>query len=105
IIINKVFDAYNRIDTITQGGVTEDYDYNPDGTLAKKTDGEQNNTTYSYDAFKRLTNTSQAGQINTSMTYDVQGNTLSVTDPEGHATRKCGIQLGTGAGRCHRKIP
>ena len=94
IIIDKVFDAYNRIDTITQGGVTEDYDYDPDGTLATRTDGKQNTTTYSYDAFRRLTTTSQAGQVDTSMTYDVQGNTLSVTDPEGHATRYLYDDLG-----------
>ena len=67
--------------------VTEDYDYNPDGTLATKTDGELNTTTYSYDAFKRLTSTTHVGQITTSMTYDSQGNNLTVTDPENNATQ------------------
>ena len=102
IIINRVFDAYNRIDTITQGGVTEDYNFNPDGTLASKTDGNQNATTYSYDAFKRLTNTGQVGQVNTSMAYDVQGNTLSITDPESHSTTYLYDDLGN---RIRRSSP
>jgi YD repeat-containing protein len=87
IIIDRVFDAYSRIDRITQGGINEDYDYNPDGTLASRTDGKLNTTAYTYDAFKRLTRTVQVGQISSSMSYDVQGNTLSVTDQENHSTR------------------
>jgi RHS repeat-associated protein len=87
LIIDKVFDAYSRIDRITQGGISEDYDYNPDGTLASITDGNLNTTAYTYDAFKRLTNTDQVGQISHSMSYDVQGNTQSVTDQENHSTR------------------
>jgi YD repeat-containing protein len=57
LLIQRVFDAYDRIDTITRGGVAEDLDYNPDGTLAARTDGNLNTTRYSYDAFQRLTST------------------------------------------------
>jgi YD repeat-containing protein len=87
LVIQRVFDAYNRIDTITRGGVTEDLDYNPDGTLAARTDGNLNTTRYSYDAFQRLTSTEQIGRVKTTMTYDTHGHPLSVTDPESHTTR------------------
>ncbi len=40
IVIERVFDAYDRLDITTQGGVIADFDYNPDGTLAAK-DGRQ----------------------------------------------------------------
>jgi RHS repeat-associated protein len=86
IIVQRVFDAYNRIDTISMGGVIDDYDYNPDGTLAVQTDGNLNTTTYSYDDFKRLTRTEQVGQVITLQSYDVHGNLNSVVDPENAAT-------------------
>jgi RHS repeat-associated protein len=85
LVISKVFDAYNRIDTITRGGIIEDFDYNPDGTLAAQTDGKLNITNYTYDAFQRLTSTARLGQI-TTFGYDTQGREAAVTDPEGHTT-------------------
>jgi RHS repeat-associated protein len=87
LIVERVFDAYNRIDKITRGGITEDLDYNPDGTLAARTDGNLNTTRYSYDAFKRLTSTEQIGRVITTLGYDTHGNTIAVTDPENHTTR------------------
>jgi RHS repeat-associated protein len=94
IMIERVFDAYNRLDTLMQGGVTVDFDYNPDGTLASRTDGKQNTTAFSYDAFRRLTRTTQMGQVTTGLEYDTQGNQISVTDPENHATRYLYDDLG-----------
>jgi RHS repeat-associated protein len=87
LVVERVFDAYNRIDRITRGGITEDLDYNPDGTLAARTDGNLNTTRYSYDAFKRLTSTEQIGRVITTLRHDRHGNTIAVTDPENHTTR------------------
>jgi RHS repeat-associated protein len=87
LLIERVFDAWNHLDTITRGGVTEDLDYRPDGTLAARTDGKLNTSRYDYDAFQRLTSTERIGQVTTTLAYDTHGNTLSVTDPEGHTTR------------------
>ena len=47
------------------------------------------NTTYGYDAARRLSSVKQtlgAGQITTAYTYDVAGNLASVTDPNGNVT-------------------
>jgi RHS repeat-associated protein len=87
LIIERVFDAYNRIDTISRGGIIENLDYNPDGTLAARTDGNLNTTTYSYDAFKRLTSSDRAGLATTAFDYDTHGQRIAVTDPGDHVTR------------------
>jgi RHS repeat-associated protein len=87
LIIERVFDAHNRIDTISRGGIIEDFDYNPDGTLAAQSNGNLDTTTYSYDAFKRLTSSDRAGLATTQFAYDTHGNRISVTDPENHQTR------------------
>ena len=94
IVIQRVFDEYSRIDKLSNGGVTEDYNFNPNGTLASKIDGKSNLTTYTYDDFKRLTRTEQVGQVITLISYDVHGNTTRVTDPEGHSTRYLYDDLG-----------
>jgi len=85
IVIERVFDAYDRLDITTQGGVSADFDYNPDGTLAAKADGNLNTTTYDYDAFRRLTRTNHVGRV-TLFEYDTHGNAITVTDPENHST-------------------
>jgi RHS repeat-associated protein len=94
IVIDKLFDAYSHIEEITQGGITEFYDYNDNGTLASKTDGNLNATTFTYDAFKRLTNTQSIGQVNTGKTYDVHSNIESVTDAENNITNYLYDDLG-----------
>ena len=94
LIIERVFDAYDRLDTITRGGVTVDFDYNPDGTLASRTDGNLNRETYTYDAFKRLTSTRRAGEIITLLSYDSQGRQQTVSDAENHMTRFLHDDLG-----------
>ena len=86
VVIQRVFDLHNRLDRITQGGVTEDFDYGADGTLAAWTDGNLNTTRYGYDAMKRLTSTDRIGQAVTRQVYDSHGNLVSVTDPENHTT-------------------
>ena len=86
VVIHRVFDEHSRIDKLTNGGITEDYDYNPNGTLASRVDGKSNTTTYTYDDFKRLTRTERVGQIISLIGYDIHGNTTSITDPEGHST-------------------
>ncbi|MGD8579177.1 MAG: RHS repeat-associated core domain-containing protein [Lysobacterales bacterium] len=87
VLIQRLFDAYGHLDQITQGGVTEDFDYSPDGTLAARTDGNLNTTRYDYDAFKRLISTEQFGQVTTLREYGTHGNATALTDPEGHTTR------------------
>jgi RHS repeat-associated protein len=86
LIIERVFDAYGQVDRLTRGGITEDFDYRPDGTLASTTDGEGNTTRYTYDAFKRLTSTRQVGEVVTTFTYDPHGRLTTVVDPENHGS-------------------
>jgi len=102
IVTDRVFDAYNRIDTITRGGVIVDLDYNPDGTLAGRTDGNGNMTTYTYDVFRRLTSTRHLGQLMSTMTYDTHGNQLTVTDPNDLPTHYLHDDLGN---RIERQSP
>lgn len=87
LVISRVFDAYNRVDTIARGGGVEDFDYNPNGTLAARTDGNLNSTTYGYDAFRRLTSSQQIGRPATVFQYDTQGHRTSVTAPDNQETR------------------
>jgi len=87
IVIRKVFDQYSRIDKISRGGITEDYDFSPEGTLVSEIDGNAIGTYHSYDDFKRLTRTERAGQIMLQLSYDVHGNKVSVTGPENQTTR------------------
>jgi RHS repeat-associated protein len=70
------------------------YAYLPDGTLSSVQDENHTtpNTSYAYDPANRLTATTQTlatapgGQIVTRYTYDVRGNLISVTDPNGNVT-------------------
>jgi YD repeat-containing protein len=94
IVTERVFDAYNHIDTIARGGVTVDLEFNPDGSLAARTDGNGNTTAYTYDAFRRLTSTRHLGQLMSTLTYDPHGNQLTVTDPNNLATHYLYDDLG-----------
>lgn len=86
-VIERVFDAFNRIDTITRGGIVEDFDHDPDGTLRVRTDGNLNTTTYSYDALRRLTRSEHVGQPPMLFEYDMNGNRASVSAPGDQLTR------------------
>jgi RHS repeat-associated protein len=94
LVIERVFDAYDRLAAVTRGGVTTALEYNPDGTLASRTDGNGNRETRNYDAFRRLTRTQRAGEVTTLMSYDSQDNVRTVTDPEDHTTRYLYDDLG-----------
>jgi len=94
ILIERVFDAYDRLETLRQGGISVDFEFNADGTLASRTDGSGKAVTHSYDVFRRLTRTTQVGQYATSFGYDTQGNQTETTNPEGHTTRYLYDDLG-----------
>ena len=76
------------------GGSSAAYTYGPDGSIATVRDENHAspNTTYAYDPAGRLATVRQTlagasgGQIATSYGYDIQGNLISVTDPNGNVT-------------------
>ena len=87
--LTRTFDAYNRMDLVTQANQSSDSDYAVDGTLDKITDGNNSITDYSYDNLKRLTQATQdLGGINalTQYGYDAQDNLTTVTDPNNGIT-------------------
>ncbi|RRQ21111.1 hypothetical protein D6C00_03475 [Thiohalobacter thiocyanaticus] len=87
--LTQAFDIYNQLDTTTQANESDDYDYAPDGTLNRRTDGRGTVTDYSYDALRRLTHTVQddggsdptTADAATIYDYDAQDNLTTVTDP------------------------
>ena len=87
--LTRAFDLYNQLDTTEQANESVDYDYAPDGTLDRQTDGRNVATDYSYDALRRLTRTVQddggsdptTADAATSYDYDAQDNLTEVTDP------------------------
>ena len=86
--LTQTFDSYNRRDDSSQANEVADYDFAPDGTLDRLTDGEGSVTDSSYDALRRLVTTTQAlGSLNvqTQYGYDVADRLTSVTDPNGNA--------------------
>lgn len=79
--VDRIFDAYNRVDKLINFTGTIDYDYHPDGTLRQVTDGKQQVTTYEFDDFRRMTRAIEPEQRVTSYAYDVQDTLVKVTDP------------------------
>ena len=87
--LTQTFDLYNQLDTTTRQNDIMDYNFSADGTLDTSVNGNGTTTDYSYDALKRLTQTTQdlggiepATQNTTSAYgYDVQDNLTRVTDP------------------------
>ena len=77
--INQVFDAYDMIDTMTQSGVTVNYDYGSNGVLNQQTNGENIISDYSYDNLKRLTQ----------ITQDFQGSGTTANTTTNNTTNNC----------------
>lgn len=78
--ITRLFDNYNRVKQIINPNNTFDYKFNPDGTLKSSYDGADQETTYQYDDFMRLTKMIEPGAVVTDYEYDKQGNRTKVTD-------------------------
>lgn len=87
--LNQTFDAYNRLDVLSQANEESDPTFAPDGTLDTSVDGNNVTTDYGYDALRRLTQINQdeggsdptTANATTDITYDSQDNLTSVTDP------------------------
>ena len=71
---------------------SESFSYNPDGTVATKTDKNGNVTSYTYNSYGSLasetrnTNRSQQDQVTISYSYDILGRKAGETDGNGHQT-------------------
>ncbi|MGD2119804.1 MAG: DUF6531 domain-containing protein, partial [Chromatiales bacterium] len=92
--ITRTFDTYNRLDVISQANESMDYDYLPDGTLDKTTDGNSRVTDFNYDSLKRLILLTQdygggdptTAYAGTQYEYNSQGQPALVVDPVGGET-------------------
>ncbi|MGD2136899.1 MAG: RHS repeat-associated core domain-containing protein [Gammaproteobacteria bacterium] len=82
--LTRTFDTFNRLDIASQANETVDYDYAPDGTLDRQTDGRGYVTDYDYDSLQRLLGSIRdpggLGAV-TRYGYDAADNLTSVTDP------------------------
>lgn len=86
--LNLTFDAYNRLDLLSQANETGDLNFASDGTLDTSVDGNSVTTDYSYDALRRLTGINQdfggtdptTANALTQLSYDTQNNLISVND-------------------------
>lgn len=93
-LITRTFDTYNNLDVVTVGNAVTDFDYQPDGTLSKKVDGNNVVTTYGYDDIKRLTSINQDDGGNDTTTansqvdyiYNNGDQVTTTTDPKGSVT-------------------
>ena len=82
--LSQTFDVYNRLDVTSQANEKTDYQFSPDGTLAREMDGKNAVKSYSYDELKRLLVTTQDdGGLDavTRYSYDASDNITSVIDP------------------------
>lgn len=94
-LIVRVFDIYNRLDSITDYGGTQEIDYAADGTLDRETDGTGVITDYNYDDLKRLNSTiqdkngtdPQTNDTTTGYGYDAGDNLTTVIDARGNPTQ------------------
>lgn len=92
--VRRTFDAYGRVQDLVNPGSTWTSTVHPEGTLTSQTDGRNNVTSYSYDDFKRLTQTVQPGQIVTNLEYDAADRLSSVLDANSGLTRHLYDDLG-----------
>ena len=92
--ITQIFDAYDYVDSMTQSGVTTDYDYGTNGVLDSQENGNNITTEYSYDNLKRLSQINQDYQgtnsatanTTTGFTYDAGQRVKTVTDARNNTT-------------------
>lgn len=92
--LSQTFDAYNRLNVFSQANEAVDYNYATDGTLDWKIESYGIATDYSYDALKRLVQTTQdqggwnpeTANSMTSYSYDVADRLTQVVDPMSGAT-------------------
>ena len=92
--IEYAFDAYNRLQSETQSGISIQYNHSSDGTVDNEINGNGVVTDYSYDNLKRLTqilndhngSTSQTSNTLTTFTYDVYDRIKTITDARGNST-------------------
>lgn len=92
--VDKTLDEYNRVDKVVNAVGMLDYDFHPDGTLTRLTDGNSKPTSYEYDALKRMTRQLQPGNILTQFAYDARDNLTQVTDGNGAVTTYAFDDLG-----------
>ena len=72
--VQRTFDGYDRLATLTRGENTEDYDYDARGRLVRHADGTGVVTTLSYDTLDRLTR----------LTRDAGGDDPATADNQAH---------------------
>jgi len=89
------YDSRGRLALVTHADATSiAYTYDGANNISSVRDERHTaaNTTYAYDPMNRLASVTQAlstapgGQIVTAYTYDIHGNLISVTDPNGNVT-------------------
>ncbi|MCM1161126.1 MAG: DUF6531 domain-containing protein, partial [Roseburia sp.] len=83
-ICSKYDFAGRRIHILTDGGRTQEYEYDAVGNIVGLKDGNGNRTGYKTDMWGRITRTVLADGTEEAYTYDAAGNITSATDGNGN---------------------